>query len=379
LFVKYISAFFVAAAGLYADSMLPEGLAKIHALKIPSGIELDEYIAKTPQYKYQGAIKGSWGSIPVDSKSVAKTKTDSAVYALSPEYGNFRFGFSYAPDYLNGGDSYWDNTTVQRYAKLYSVKYNVFLPQVSCALSNKLFTSVGMNVVSGKGEFSAKYAPFYDISMGGDGNGVSYMANIAYKPLDMLLLSVSGTSKTVVKLKGSIRSYSSFPTSTSSVKNGDLEMVLAPWYAVDATVFADKTLMFSASYKRVFGADPGRVNIPFSNPSIGSLFTDITTPSSNAALYRLGVGKKLGKHAFAGGFGWSVKNIKQDSATLSSPPSNIQFANFSYKYEISKSWSVGAKNVHVRFMEQHIDNSRLSGTFLQTSSNVFSMFIKRVF
>lgn len=363
--------FFILFVNLHADIMSTDGLARVHAMRAPAKIELEQYFRQTPQYKFEGQVKGFWGSTYMNAKSVSKPDSDTAVYAMSPDFGKWRFGISYYPDYANGGATEWDDTVAHRYSKTYGVSYNVLSPQISYAITENLFASIGTKTVFGKGYFSAEYASFYSTTMSGSGVGTSFIGAISYRAADFLLLNASTGTKTTVNLKGTIKQ--------TSIKDGDIDMIIPPWYLLNVTVFLDPTLALWISYKEVIKTSPGEINLPLTQAAIDSTLGSLTNPLGDIDVYYAGVGKKMDKHSFALTLGFSEPKINQKSITLSSQPLRTQFAQAIYEYALDSEWSGGLKYTHVKFLEQLVDNSKLSGKFSETSSGAATVFIKKNF
>lgn len=370
---------FLLSVDLFASTMLTTGLSKIHALGSTAKIEIEQYYRVTPQYQYKGEVKGAWGSSQMDAKSVAKTDIDTAIYILSPEYGQWRFGFSYSPDYVYGGSTQWDDTIAKRYSKFYQVKYDVLSPQISYSITKDLFISLGAKVVLGKGEFTTQYSPFYDMSMSGSGVGTSLIGAISYRAANFLLLNASVGTITTVNLKGTMTTTSASPVPYSTTNNGDIDMIMPPWYLLNMTLFTDPTFALWLSYKKVLKTDPGNINLPLSQESIDSTLGSLTNPLGDIDVYYLGFWKKVDKHSLATTVGLSEPKINQKSITLSSQPLRTQFANVTYEYALSDKWSGGLKYTHIRFLEQKVENSKLVGKFAEAHSIVSSIFLKRSF
>jgi hypothetical protein len=51
---------YAANISLFADPLLREGLATVHALNFPGNIEIDTYFLQTPEYRYSGTVNSTY-------------------------------------------------------------------------------------------------------------------------------------------------------------------------------------------------------------------------------------------------------------------------------------------------------------------------------
>lgn len=363
---------------IYADSLAVEGLAKVHALKLSSSLEAEFYTYTRPKYKFDGYVKGAWEPTYVKADSNPATKNGVAFYALSPEYKKFRLWMGYYPDLIHGGGSSWDDSTIRRYSDEYETTFDVFSTQVSYSILDNLYLSLGIKKIFGKSNFLASYPPFYTISLEGEGSGLSYIGSLAYKPSDALMLSISGNTRAYVKFKGDIDASSSFPVKYELKNGGDIEGVQSPWYLIEVTWAADRSLVFWAGYKKTFASDPGRVNLPGLEAFQGA-FANLTGTSYDVDSYRIGGMKMIGAHTVSGTAFYVRQNVNKDALGFSAPKSDTQVLNLSYRYALTKSLGIGVKCYIARYSEQNIDNAKMDGSFSETYANSIMFSIKKRF
>jgi long-subunit fatty acid transport protein len=159
-----------------------------------------------------------------------------------------------------------------------------------------------------------------------------------------------------------------------------VEVILPAEYTFSTIVIIDPILHLSASYRKRLWSEYKVFDVQIKNPALETLFG---TPSlrmlSDAEIYRFGIGKCIDNHHLNLFGGWNRGGLNPSTASFSSPPAKIQFFGGDYSYDFSTTWSIGARYSHIRLMEQSVEAPILKGSFLETSGQITTLYLKKKF
>jgi long-subunit fatty acid transport protein len=371
--ILLFTALLISQVDAFANGLLNESLATVHALNLPGSVELDAYIFKSPSYHYEGTS----GVANINASSVPANESHIGVYAISSPYGNWRFALSSRPNIVDEVHTTWNDPIVAETVRTYNIDYQYITPQVSYQIFPNLFASLGINAVKARASTSASKSLYYEVIMNGEDSAYSYTAGLAYWVKEWLLLSLNGTTKTSFNLKGEV---SATLGGTPINSSGQVETIVPAEYALNSLIVIDPTTYINFSYKKRFWSDCKTFDLQINNPVLEATF-GVPSPRapSDTEIYRLGFGKKLDNHNLNIFGGWNRGGVNLSTAVFSTPPSKYHFFGADYRYDFSKEWSIGGKYTYVQYLNQHVDTPVLQGDFMKTSSKYTTIYIQKRF
>ena len=316
------------------------------------------------------------------------------IHAVSPEYNNFRFGFSLTVP--AGLSKRWEDTFARTFANEFSMTVAEANPSVSYKFCDLFSAAVGARLVYSEakvksdGTIIAATTPagpeYTSISRDMDGDTTEFGYNLALsvRPNDKLYLALTYRSEVDLDMdgEGTLSASSSFfngllpagfyqgPGSVSVPLPAVL--ALAASYTVDRSTieFAyDRT--FWSAYEVLDFRYPSSLGHPvltaaFDNP--------IVKDWDDVDAIRLGYTYQWSEQlAVMAGAGIDGNPIPDASLSFDLPDSDAFFISLGCRYKYDERWSFGAAYLYARKEDRTVVNSTLNGEFSGAASHLLAL------
>ncbi|HBI14501.1 MAG TPA: aromatic hydrocarbon degradation protein [Desulfobulbaceae bacterium] len=330
----------------------------------------------------------------LDSDSEEENFLVPNIHVVSPEYNNFRFGFSLTVP--AGLSKRWDDTFARTFANEFSMTVVEANPTVSYKFCKWFSAAVGARLVYSEatvksdGTIVAAVTPagpeytFISRDMDGDTTEFGYNLAFSVRPTDQLNLALTYRSKVDLDMDGDGTLFAS-----SSFYNGILPAgfyqgpgsVSVPLPAV-LTLAASYTFDRSTvefAYDRTFWSD--YETLDFSYPRslghpvlIAAFDRPIAKDWDDVDAYRLGYTFQWSEQlALMVGGGIDGNPIKDANISFDLPDSDAWFISFGFRYNVDEKWSMGMSYLYDKKESRTVVNSTLNGEFTDAASHLLAL------
>lgn len=316
------------------------------------------------------------------------------LHLVSPEYNNFRFGFSLAVP--AGLSKRWEDTFARTFANEFSMTVAEANPTVSYKFSNLFAAAVGARLVYSEakvksdGTIVAAATPagpeYTTISRDMDGDTAEFGYNIALsvRPTDKLYLAATYRSEVDLDMEGDGTLYASSSffngllPAGSYQGPGSVSVPLPAVLALAASYTFDRSTVEFA-YDRTFWSAYEVLDFKYprnlGHPVLTAAFdAPIVKDWDDVDAFRLGYTFQWNEQlAVMAGAGIDGNPIPDRSLSFDLPDSDAWFISLGCRYTYDEKWSFGAAYLYARKEDRTVVNSTLNGEFSGAASHLLSL------
>jgi len=290
-------------------------------------------------------------------------------FAVSPDYNNFRFGFSVtAPAGLS---KRWQDPYPKSSAEEFTLKVFDFNPTVSYKFNDRFSVGAGVQVVYTDGKVKSD-AGVMTRDLEGDSWDMGYNVAATVKPMDKMNLSITYRSKVDLTVEGDAILTSSlpsppYPASYSFIYDGyaEVEIPLPAVLAVAASYTFLDQLTVELEYDKTYWSEYKNLDFNYST-SFGAHPFDAPIPKkwkdSNA--WRLSLAYDM-KNNFIlmAGFAIDENPIPDSTLGFELPDSDALLYSLGVRYKISDNMEMGVAYLYDDKESRSVNNGTVNGTF----------------
>lgn len=323
------------------------------------------------------------------------------LHVVSPDYNNFRFGFSIvAPA---GLAKRWEDPFPRTFAEEFSMTVIEANPTISYRFGSKFSAAAGIRLlysdatVKSQGTVTAVPAgglgggmpptneyTFISRDLEGDTTEFGYNLALTYKPVEKLHLAATYRSKVDLDMEGdgTLTASGSFPNGLipgSMYQGGGSVSVPVPAVLALAVSYAFEKATVEFEYDRTFWSDYEQIDIDYDrnlgHPVLTAAFDDPVAKNwDDVDAFRLGLTYKWNESlTLMAGIGIDGNPIPDETLSFDIPDSDAWFGSFGFRYSCTSNWSFGAAYLYARKDDRSIVNSTLNGEFSDVTSHLLAL------
>ncbi|MBI5556168.1 MAG: outer membrane protein transport protein [Deltaproteobacteria bacterium] len=333
---------------------------------------------------------------PAASDNVDTSKTENIVipmlHAMSPDYNNFRFGFSFLVPY--GLSKRWHDAFPRTFAEEFTLNILEANPSVSYTFRDRFALAAGARLLHSTGNAlknSGFIAPGVHVSsdMDGDATSFGYNAALTVKPARNWVIAATYRSKAELDLSGDAVLTASHPLAGSGAYRGEVD-VTAPAPAVftlgTSYTFARTTV--ELTWDRTYWSIHEDLDFDFASPLSANpyldaiMFAAFEAPKTknwrNSNAYRLGVTHKYTDRFTAMvGLAYDETPIPDDTLGFELPDADARLFSFGGRYRLDDNLEVGGAYLLDLKKTRRIDDpdnpSHINGKFEDAGAHVVTL------
>ncbi|MCL1981171.1 MAG: porin [Proteobacteria bacterium] len=299
------------------------------------------------------------------------------LFVVSPEYNNFRFGFSVTAP--GGLSKEWLNTHPRTTAEEFTVKIFEFNPTVSYRFCDRFSVAAGIRGVYVDGRVKSNgqvgeiggYPVMASRDMGGNTWEAGYNLAMSIRPVDKLNIGVTYRSKVELGVKGQANLSTNFPPIPGYplTYNGDtgVEIPLPAVLAVAVSYTFFDQLTVELGYDRTYWSAYDRLDFTYptalGNTVLTQAFDDPKRKSwSDTDAWRLSVTYDM-KNDWTLMAGFAIdKNPAPDSTLgFELPDSDARLYSVGVRYKINQDMEIGAAYLYDDKESRRVNNTPYGG------------------
>lgn len=301
------------------------------------------------------------------------------LFAVSPEYNGFRFGFSVtAPAGLS---KRWQDPYPRTFAEEFSLKVFEFNPTVAYKFNDRFAVGAGVRgvYVDGKVKSSGMVSPGITAvrDMDGDTWEAGYNLAMTVRPVDNMNLAVTYRSNVDLGVEGHANLSSNIPPTYSGDTGVEIPLPAVLAVAVSYTFFDQLTV--ELEYDRTYWSEYEYLDFTYprslGNPVLTNAF-DRSVPKhwSDTDSWRLSLTYDL-KNDWILMAGFAIDENPVPSSTLGFelPDSDALLYSAGVRYTINRDMEIGAAYLYDYKKSRSVDNGSVNGKFTDASASLLTV------
>ncbi|MDO9042223.1 MAG: OmpP1/FadL family transporter [Desulfocapsaceae bacterium] len=302
------------------------------------------------------------------------------VFMVSPDYNNFRFGFSVTAPY--GLSKRWNQPFPRTFSEEYSLKVFDINPTISYKLCDYFSIAAGPRllyssakvssngVVSPKGYTASRF-------MEGDTTELGWNAALSARPMKNMTLAVTYRSEVDLGLDGDALLGSN--TQGTPVATGGSVTIPAPAVLSLSGAYTFDKLTVDLTWDRTYWSDYENITFLYdavlTNPVLaGSFGRPIVKNWEDSDAYRLGLSYALNETwALMAGFAYDKTPVPDATLGFELPDSDAYLYSVGVRYQLSKQMELGAGYLYDYKKSRTVTNAIVDGTFTDSTAHLLTV------
>lgn len=302
------------------------------------------------------------------------------VFMVSPDYHNFRFGFSVTAPY--GLAKRWEQPYPQTFAQEYSLEVFDINPTLAYKLCDYFSIAAGPRLlyssaqVVSNGVVSLSPLATAARHMEGDTTELGWNVALSARPTKNMTLAATYRSEVDLDLEGDARlSTSASPT---VVNTGGNVTVPAPAVLALSGAYTVDKLTVELTWERTFWSEYENIAFQYDTALTGILYGAFGRPVAknwdDSDSYRLGLSYALNDlWTLMAGFGYDKNPIPESTLLFDLPDSDAYLYSLGARYRVSKQMEVGVGYLYDDKKSRSVTNTRVDGTFTDSSAHLVTV------
>ncbi|PIE59127.1 MAG: aromatic hydrocarbon degradation protein [Desulfobulbus propionicus] len=301
-------------------------------------------------------------------------------FAVSPYYGNFRFGFSLTAP--GGLSKQWQDPFPRTTAEEFSLKIFEANPSVSYSFCDHFSLGIGARAVytDGKVKSNGTLSSGYTLSrdMEGDALDAGYNLALTTRPLDNLSLAATYRSKVDLNVSGSAELATSAAGSTYS-GDSDVTIPLPAVLSFAAAYTFFDNLTVELEYERTYWSEYEYLD--FNYPV--SLINPILTAAFDAPLYRnwsdTDTYRISMEYVFTNGLvlmaGFAIDEnpAPEETVSFELPDSDARLYSIGFRYPVSEDMEIGIAYLYDGKEDRDVEHTTINGSFSDAAAHLVTI------
>jgi long-chain fatty acid transport protein len=303
-----------------------------------------------------------------------------ALFMVSPEYNNFRLGFSVTAPY--GLSKRWEQPFPRTFSQEYSLAVIEMSPAISYKTCEYFSLAAGPRLLYSSAEVRSNgvVSPQgYTATRAMDGDTVEMGWNVALsaKPMKNMTLAVTYRSNVDLGLEGDATLGSN--TQPFPVVTGGSVEVPAPAILSVSGAYTFNQLTVDLTWDRTYWSKYDNITFQYdailTNPVlIGAFGRPVAKNWDDSDAYRLGLSYRL-KEAWTmmAGFGYDNNPVPDATIGFDLPDSDAYLYSVGARYKVSNQWEIGAGYLYDYKKSRSVSNALLDGIFTDSAAHLLTM------
>jgi long-chain fatty acid transport protein len=293
-------------------------------------------------------------------------------FAVSPEYNNFRFGFSVtAPAGLS---KQWKDPYPRAYAEEFSLKVFDVNPTVSYKFCDRFSVGAGLRAIYSDGKVKSYSLITRDLV--GDSWDVGYNLALTARPVDNMNVSLTYRSKVDLSVEGDARLGYAGTTLYNNYAAVEIPLPAILAVAVSYTFFEQLTveLEYDRTYWSAYEQLDFNYATSFSSPPFYAFDRPVPKNWSDTDAWRLSVSYDM-KNNFILMAGIAIdKNPVPDSTLgFELPDSDAMLYSVGLRYKVNANLELGAAYLYDDKESRSVTNATINGNFKDAAAHLVTV------
>ncbi len=300
-------------------------------------------------------------------------------FAVSPDYHNFRVGFSLTGP--AGLSKQWKQPFPRTFAEEFTLKVYEVNPTLSYKLCDQFSIGGGLRVLYGDGRVKSNGMVASGVtasrSMDGDTWEAGYNLALTARPVENLNVSATYRSKVDLDIEGTADLATSLgPGSYHGDAGVEVLVPAALALAVSYTFFDQLTA--EMVYERTYWSDYESLDftypVPLGNPLLTSVFDDAKPKNwSDTDSWRFSLTYDF-KNSFIlmAGFAYDENPIPDEAVNFELPDSNAKLYSLGLRYQVNEDLELGIAYLYDDKETRRVTNEVLDGEFSDASAHLLT-------
>lgn len=292
------------------------------------------------------------------------------LFAVSPEYRKFRFGFSITEPY--GLAKRWDDPYPKTFAQEFDLKVIEFNPTVAYRFNDYISIAGGIRLlyndatVKSSGVINAAGISAVR-DMDGDTTEWGYNLALSVKPNQQSNISVTYRSNVDLDFDGDATLSTNLGPQT--VNTGASVTIPAPAVLAIAGAYTFDRLTVELEWDRTFWSEYETLafnyDTPLTNPALAGAFgTPVPKDWEDTNAFRIGLTYQLTDAvALMGGFAYDENPVPDDTLGFELPDSDAWLYSLGARFSINKNMDLSVGLLYDYKEERDVTNDQIDGTF----------------
>lgn len=334
-----------------------------------SGLADTWLVEGTATYLHLTSIDYEDNAIPMfDGSSEKENFLLPTFFVVSPDYNNFRFGFSLTEPY--GLQKRWQDPYPRASAEKFSLKVFELNPTVSYKINDIFSIAGGVRLLYNEATVSSNAAAFGQQSLFLDGDTTEWGYNLAIdaKINENWNMALTYRSNVDLDFEGDAKLYPA--TGGMLALSGAKVTVPAPAVLALSTAYTRDQWTFDFTIDQTFWSEYESLVFNF-----GPMVPPLASPKDwdDTIAVRLGVEYRLNPTlTLMGGIAYDENPVPEQNVGFELPDSDAWLFSFGAKYALSEQLELGASVLYDYKEDRDVTNARLNGEFSGASAILFS-------
>lgn len=301
------------------------------------------------------------------------------VFMVSPEFNNFRFGFSITEPY--GLAKRWSQPFPSTFANKFDLQVFDINPSVSYKINKFLSVAAGVRLIYGSADVASAGYVASGVTgsrfMKGDTTGVGFNLALSVRPDEASNISITYRSNVDLDLKGDATLSTSYGNATVSTR-GRAKIPAPAVLAISGShTFFDK-LTVELTWDRTFWSEYKNLvfnyDVPISNPVLYSAFDEpIVKNWKDANAYRLGLSYKASEMiTVMAGFAYDETPVPSETLGFDLPDSDAYLFSVGASFKLTPQVELGLGCLYDMKSSRRVNNGTIDGEFKDASAFLVS-------
>lgn len=294
------------------------------------------------------------------------------LHVVSPDYHNFRFGFSATCPY--GLSKRWDNPYPRATAEEFTLKVYEFNPSVSYKITDQLSVAAGARMLYSDGKVKSNAFGLGSPAardLDGDSTDYGYNLAISYLPIKDLSLAVTYRSKVNLNIDGNARL-----TYGPLAYSGYAEvMIPAPAVLTVGAAYTWNKTTVELAYDKTYWSAYDKLDFNYASPQVPAFDNPVTKNWSNSDAYRIGVTHQLNKQwTLMAGFAIDKTPVPASTLGFELPDSDARLYSIGARYQYNDHLALGAAYLYDDKESRSVANAGgINGTFDNAAAHMVTL------
>lgn len=301
------------------------------------------------------------------------------VFAVSPDYHNWRAGFSVtAPA---GLAKRWEDPFPKTFSEEFSLKVFDINPTLAYKFCDRFAVAAGARAVFAEGTVKS----YGQVASGvlasrdleGDAWEAGYNLALTVRPLEKMNMSLTYRSKVDLGIEGDARLYTSAGPSTYAGDSG-VEIPLPAILAVAVSYTFFDQLTVELEYDRTYWSDYEYLDFTYPsalrNPVLAMAFDNPKDKHwQDSDAWRLSASYALNPNlTLMAGFAIDENPVPESTLGFELPDSDALLYSVGFQYKINQHLEVGAAYLYDDKESRDVNNGTINGSFDEASAHLFT-------
>jgi long-chain fatty acid transport protein len=331
-------------------------------------------------YIHLASIKYTDARSPLyDGSSKEENFLAPTMFLVSPNYNNFRFGFSITEPY--GLAKRWDEAFPKTFAEKFDLKVFDINPTISYKINNMFSVAGGVRLLYSTATVSSNGSVAKGVNasryIDGDTTAWGYNLAISAKPNDKSNISITYRSDVSLDLEGDATLATNVGSTTVNTK-GKVDVDAPAVLTVSgAYTFLDKWTV-ELTWDRTFWSEYKDLDFNYdtriTNPVLYSAF-DVAKAKNwdDASAYRLGVTYKMSDMvSLMAGFAYDETPVPDSTLGFELPDSDAYLFSLGARFSLTSQMDIGLGVLYDLKSERTVNNGTINGKFKDASALLVS-------